>query len=245
MKENARVKTDVVEIDIRKLVFAYLQKWWIILLCVLVGGAIAFGYTCLFVTPQYQAEVTIYVNNTRSNQQVEYLTESNLSASARLVTTYINILKSDRVLSEAVEVLEGRYSIEQLRWILSASQVENTEMFRLQITTPDPNEAAAVANVVADVLPDAISEIIEGTSARIVDYATVPTHRFSPSYAKNAVIGALIGAVLGIASITIGVLMDVRIKVEEDITDSFDIPILGRIPTFGQTGGKSYSRYQS
>ena len=87
-----------VEIDVMKLLLLYLSKWWLILLCAVVGAGIMFLYTKNFITPLYQAKVTIYVNNAVSGQQIESVSGSNLSASQQLVNTYVNILRSDTVL---------------------------------------------------------------------------------------------------------------------------------------------------
>ena len=147
----------------------------------------------------YQSSVSVYVNNARNNQTVDYVTSSNLDASQKLVNTYINIAQSDRVLELVSERLDGVYSVKELREMLTASQVNDTEIFKLYITSPDPEEAARVANVMAEVAPREISDLVEGSSARIIDYAKVPESRYTPSYSKNTVIGGLIGCVLAAA----------------------------------------------
>ena len=95
MNENP----EVVEIDLRKLLLAYLHKWWLIVLCALLVGAASLLYTMEMVTPLYQASVTIYVNNVRSGERIDYISGSNLQASQQLVNTYSNIIRSDTVLS--------------------------------------------------------------------------------------------------------------------------------------------------
>ena len=103
MKERTMPKNEDIEIDLVKLAGAYLKKWWLILLCGLLVAGGALLCTLKFITPLYRASVSVYVNNSNSNQQVDYLTSSNLDASQKLVTTYINISKSDRVMDLVVE----------------------------------------------------------------------------------------------------------------------------------------------
>ena len=88
------------ELDLRLLVLALMRKLWLIVLCAVILGAAAFGYTQYFVTPMYRASVTIYVNNNRFNIEgnTATLTASDLSVAQRLVATYVINLKSDRVL---------------------------------------------------------------------------------------------------------------------------------------------------
>lgn len=227
-KENKTMETD--EIDLLKLASYYLQRWWIILLCGLVAGAVALVCTLTLITPKYQANVSIYVNNSRGEQSTDYVTSSNLDASQKLVNTYINLAQSDLVMEKVLQELNGIYTVKELREMFSASQVDKTEIFRIYITCPDPNEAAQIANIMGRVVPEMIPELVTGSSAWVIDYAKVPEQRHSPSYSKNTVIGVLGGCVLAMAYMTLMFLLDVRIKNEEDLTSIFDLPILGQIP---------------
>ncbi|MBR3640833.1 MAG: hypothetical protein IKN53_02245, partial [Oscillibacter sp.] len=154
---------DGFEIDLSKLIMAYVRKWWLILLCVAITTAVTMIYTANFVTPKYTATVSIYVNNIGAEQTINYLSDSNLNAAQRLVQTYIQIAKSDRVMNKVAEVLNNRYTASQLKAMFSASKVAETEIFQINITMPDPAEAARIANTIADVAPVTISELIEGT----------------------------------------------------------------------------------
>lgn len=233
-------KKENMEIDLTKLLFLYLRKWWLILLCAIVGGGIMYFYTATFVTPLYQAGVTIYVNNVRSGEQIDYISGSNLTASQQLVSTYVNIIRSDTVLEKVADSTGLDISAAYIRSIMSASQVGETELFDVYISHPDPEMAAFIANAIAEVAPGEIESFVEGSSTKIVDYAKVPQTPYSPSYRKNIVLGAGAAVVLIVAVLTIRDLLDVRIKKEEDLMEISDLPVLGRIPVF--TSGKGQRR---
>ena len=59
MREKMTEKDDVMEIDLMKLLMAYLQKWWLILACGLAGACIALVFTMNFITPIYRASVSV------------------------------------------------------------------------------------------------------------------------------------------------------------------------------------------
>ena len=233
-------KKENMEIDLTRLLFLYLHKWWLILLCAIVGGGIMYCYTAYFVTPMYQAGVTIYVNNVKSGQQVEYISGSNLTASQQLVSTYVNIIRSDTVLEKVADSIGMDMSASDIRKIMSASQVDETELFDVYISHSDPEMAAYIANAVAKVAPGEIENFVEGSSTKIIDYAKVPESPYTPSYSKNIMMGAAVGIVLIVAILTIRDLLDVRIKKEEDLLEISDLPVLGRIPVF--TSGKGQKR---
>ena len=108
MQETINEKMSGIDIDLQGLLRAYLHKWWLILICLALGASIALGITYQFVTPMYQARISIYVNNNKSSEDKEYLSSADLSASQRLVNTYVSIAKSERVLEKISENLNGK-----------------------------------------------------------------------------------------------------------------------------------------
>ena len=234
MDEKMNNGRDNVEVDLRKLLMLYLRKWWLVAVCAVVVGGAVLAYTTFFVTPQYRANTTIYVNSFRSDKsdELEYVATGNLNASKMLVGTYIRIISSNTVLDRVIEQAKLEQTADEIRSIMTAEQVDETEMFRVYITHPDPQVAADVANAIAKEAPSAIQEYVEGSSAKVVDYAIVPTTLYSPNYYKNTLVGCLVGAVLAAIYLTVLYVLDVRIRTAEDLKALFDIPVLGQIPEF-------------
>ncbi len=237
MQENNRDQT--VEIDLLKLLGAYLRRWWLIVLCGVLVAAGAYVYSAKFITPMYRAGVTIYVNNSSSGERVDSISSGNLSVSQQLVSTYVNIIKSNTVLEKVIESAHLNCTPEQLRKMMSTEQLAKTEMFKVYITSPDPEQAAYIANAMAEVAPAQIGEFVEGSSTKIIDYAKVPTGRSSPSFRKNTMIGGVVGVALALIYLTLYYLLDVRIKEEADLSAISDYPVLGQIPEFSQLGSRS------
>ena len=243
MKEQINGIKEGVEIDLQKLLLTYLRKAWLIVLCGVVAALGTFYVTAKHITPLYRTSVTIYVNNTKSNDVVDYVDGSSLSTSARLVATYVNIIRSDTVLSKVVEQSGLDFTAEEIRSMMTTSQLGNTEMFQVFITYQDPATAAEVANAIADVAPGEIGNFVEGSSTKIIDYAKVPTTRHSPNYRKNTLLGGIVGVAAAVLYITLRYLLDVRLKDSEDLEMIFDIPVLGQIPTFVSADAKKKSGY--
>ena len=225
-------KNGAVEIDLQKLLLVYLRRWWLIVLSALIVAGGSFAYAYYLVEEMYQASSTIYVNNIKEGITVDSVTTSNLSVSQQLAHTYISIVKSDHVLDKVAEALDNRYTVNNLKGMVTASQIGDTGIFSINIVSADPQEAAEIANTFAEVVPDVIGAIIEGSYARVLDVAKAPTQRYSPSYTKYTVMGGLIGGLLAALYLTIRYLLDVRIKDEEELTALFDLPVLGQIPEF-------------
>ena len=108
------------------------------LLCTVAAAAVTLACTANFITPLYRASVMIYVNNVKSSQQVDYISASNLATSQQLVNTYVNIIQSDTVLEKVARSTDTDYTAAQIRAMMTAEQVDETELFFVYITHRTP-----------------------------------------------------------------------------------------------------------
>lgn len=224
-------KLKTFDVDLKRLFFEVLKRLWLILLVGIICGASVFAYAKFFITPQYKATATIYIQNyTGDNDKKIY--SSDLSASQNLVTTYQGLFTSDNVLNRVKEKLGDNYSVDAIRAAFTAEAIEDTPILKISISDHDPEQAAKIVNEIAKVAPDAIMNLVEGSSVKVVDLSRVPTEISYPSYKKLALIGCVIGAGLTLAIIVLLVLFNSYIEGEEDITKLFDAPVIGKIPDF-------------
>jgi len=217
------------EIDLREFGKALLKRLWLIALCAALAGAMLLVYTVNFVTPMYSATVSFYVNNNTQSGSGG-VASTDLAVALRLANSYVDLVKRNTVLEEVIEQGQLDMTPKQIRSMLTAKTGEETEIFEVTITTPNPQMSADVANAIALYAPDAIHEIIEGSFAKVIDYAEVPMTQSSPNYLINTLLGGAVGAVLAIVFIFIQMRMDVRIKGEDDLQKICPVPVLGVVP---------------
>lgn len=237
-----------VEIDLLALARALWRRAWAVILTMLIGGAAMFSYASFLITPLYQAKALMYVNSSSlsvGNTKLS-ISQAELSAAQSLVDTYIVILNSRTTLNDVIKEAEVPYTYEQLSSMISAQAVNSTEVFEVVVTDANPQEAEKIANAIADVLPNKIAAIVEGSSARIVDYAVVPSQKSSPNITKLTAMGLLAGFVLSAAVIIVLELMDETIHDEDYLAQNFDLPVLAAIPDMLNGGkDKGYYKYGS
>ena len=237
-------KDEEVEIDLMQLLKALTKKVWAIVLAAVLVGGCALLCTTLFITPLYKARTLMYVNNNALNvgDMKMSISAGDLSAAQSLVDTYTIILGTRSTLDEVAEVSGVDYTYEELKEMVSAASVNSTEIFYVEVTSPDPKEAETIANTIGQILPDKISSIVEGSSARIVDYAVVPAKKASPSITKNTILGMLVGIVISCGIIIVRELMDDEVHSPDYLMDTFDIPVLAVVPelTINSTGSDYY-----
>lgn len=211
----------------------------------LIFGALLFGVARFFMTPKYEANALFYVNNgSVSLKDAVRISTGELSAASELVDTYVAILESRANMQLVIERAGVDRTYEGLRNMIDASAVNSTGLFEVTVTSPNPEEARIIANAIADILPDKVSDIVANSSVNVVDYAVTPRHRASPSYLKFAAIGVLLGIVFSSAVVILRDFMDDIIHDEDYLLNTYsDLPVLATIPDLTVKTSKKYGYY--
>lgn len=243
MDEKMMHKNEEVEVDLGRLLQAVWNRIWLVAMVAVLTTAIALVGTLMFITPQYQSSAKFYVNNGSLSLGDFSLSAADLSASKGLVNTYIVILGTRETLNDVIDYAGVDMTYGQLKEIVTAASVDDTEIFQVTVTHPDPVIAEKLANAIAQILPKRIDTIVEGTSAKVAEAAVIASSPSSPNYVKNSIIGLLVGAVLTVAAIIIRELVDVTVRAEEDIARVCGHPVLAAVPDMtAPTKGGHYQR---
>lgn len=237
-----RQKEEYIEIDLSRILNAMWHKAWAIILAMVLTGGAAFSYAYFCVPARYQASALMYVNNSSFSLGGTSISLSDLSASKTLVNSYIEILKTRQTMGDVIEQSKVPYSCEELAGMVSAASVNATEIFKISVTAPDPEEAALIANTIVEVLPDKISDIIAGSSVRVVDYAVVPMAKASPNLTAYAMAGAALGFVLSCLALFLKELLDDQIYDEEYLLQTYGLPVLAVVPELRERKGQQNRR---
>ncbi len=233
------------EINLKRLMDIIFKRISFIIAFTLIAGILAFVYSEVVLSPEYESAVTMYViNEKESTSQKTYSTD--LQTSKMLVDTYKVIVKSDTVLNEVCRKLADKgmtgYTAERLRGGITASAVDETEIFEVKVRTTDPKGSHLIANVIADVAPNVIKDFVEASSVKIIDYALYG-EKVYPNVQKNMILGLLIGLFLSCLFVILKEIFDTRIKSEDDLEQWFEYPMLAVIPDISASQNKRTSGY--
>lgn len=231
------------KIDVLELFITLFKKAWIIAISTVLAGLIVGGYAFFFVTPKYQASAMLYVNNNSVSVAGTSFDLSDLNAAKSLVSTYSVILHSRNVLDDVIEESGVDYSYNELNSMITAAPVDSTEIFRVVVTSTNPDEAELIANSICSILPKKIASIVESSSVRIVDFAVRPESKSSPNITMYALVGMIVGFIISCVVIVILKLFDNSINGEDYLINNYKYPVLGVIPDFDDNHQKN--RYYS
>lgn len=242
--DKQRKKKDDMEIDLKRLTEAVVSKAGVIAIVAILCALLTFLGTFFLIKPKYESSAVFYVNNNALSvgDASISLSTGDISAAKSLVDSYIVILNTRATLNDVIDYAGVEYSYEEIKKMISAASVQDTEIFEIVVTSEDPAEAEKIANAVAYILPKRISGIIEGTSAKIVDTAVIATKPSSPNYTINTLVGFLVGLIVTIAVIALREIFDVSIRTQEDIEQCCNHPVLAAVPdmTAPSKGGYGY-----
>lgn len=221
------------------------QRVWVIILAALVAASIGFSIASFAIAPKYSSSIMLYVNNSSfslGNTSFS-ISSSEISAAQSLVKTYIVLLRNRTTLEKVIEKAGVPYDYAQLNGMIVAESVNETEVFRVKVTTEDPYESAKIVNCIAEVLPGRVSEIIDGASMEIVDEGIVNKQKVSPSITQYTAIGMVLGGFAAVLVLVVLALLDDTIHDEEYISQNYKYPVLAKIPDLVTGGSKEYSYY--
>lgn len=205
-----------------------------------------FFVTKFFVPKTYTATVKLYVkpaseglSGTDSLQYHNY--------AEKLVATYIQMLDTHSFFEEVSAQTGKKYPAESLEHWVTFTSIEETEVFKADIISRNPQDAKEIADAIAVIAPKTISTVTKGAELKIVDEATVPKYPTSPSTTRNVVFAFVVGLIIMLIVSFLRDYFDIKIKYNNDMTSICELPVLGAIPDFeyftGNKRGSSYGSY--
>jgi capsular polysaccharide biosynthesis protein len=236
---------DYYTIDLLHILKALWQKAWLIGISGLLAAVIGFCIAAFLIVPKYSSAIMLYVNNSSfslGNTSFS-ISSSEITAAQSLVKTYGEILNNRTTLERVIEKAEVDYTYSELSKMIMAAPSNDTEIMKVTVTTEDPNEAAKIANCIAEVLPVRISEIIDGASMEVVDSAVPNNQKISPSITKYTAVGLILGVLIAVIAVCIAAMLDNTIHDEEYVLKTYNYPILAKVPNLIYSGSKRYGYY--
>lgn len=234
-------------IDVLHIAKSVWRRIWLVLLVAIIAGGFGFSVSAFLIKPTYSSTIMLYVNNSSfslGNTSFS-ISSSEITAAQSLVKTYGEILDNRTTLERVIDKADVDYTAEKLSDRIKSGSSNNTEIMYVTVTTNDPYESANIANCIAEVLPVRIAEIVDGASMEVVDSAVPNLKKVAPSVTQYTAIGLALGALIAVVILVVAAMLDDRIHDEDYIIETYEYPILAKIPnlTNADTGKYKYNYY--
>lgn len=217
------------------------KRTWLIIILTVISIGISAGISFYALTPIYQAQTQILVNQNNSSGEVYswQTTETDL----RLINTYNVIITSPVILTPVIDALNLNLTPAQLTKQISIFNENDSKVVNIRVENPNPSKAVDISNKVAEVFKEQIPQLMRVDNISILSVAKLsenPTP-IKPNKMLNIAIGGLIGLMLGIGLSFLLEFLDMTIKSERDVEDYLELPVIGMVDFIKEDKQKKFS----
>ena len=204
------------EFNISEFFKYYLSKIIIVILLTGIGVGISIYYTAKVQVPLYKSEAKIVLTN-----QSATITQNDVVLNKNLVTTYREIIKSRRILSQVIENLMLDVTVDELNKQVKVTSANDTEMIIISVVDKNKTKSMDIANEIATIFKNEIVDIYNIENITIVDRAVLAEDAYNVNPLKQYLIGFGIGFILSTGIIVLMFNFDDSIKNAEEIESPF------------------------
>ena len=200
--------------------------WFILAVVLAVGGIV--GYDLGIKKPMYQARTTIVIAKNDAGESAAN-TLNDVNASQKLTSTYSEIARSELVLTRVISELELDTNVKELSKNVTVKPVEDTSILSVTVKNLEPEQAAVIANKIADVFSEEVMKIYKLDNVSQLSVAETPEAPSNNTLVRDVILatGIAIFAVAGIAFLRF--YLDDTVKHGEDTEKTLGLAVTGRI----------------
>ncbi|SDL28282.1 Capsular polysaccharide biosynthesis protein [Clostridium cochlearium] len=198
----------------------------ITLMCTIVAGLLSF----FVIKPTYEVSTDIIIGKLES-EDGKLQSNNDVMMYQNLIKTYAVIAESQRVSEKASNKLNGKYTIAQLKDMMTVTPKQGTQILVIKNQGKDPQQTAKVAKAIVQSFVEEAKDVYPtGGNISVIDEPKVPKKPVKPKKALNMAIAFIIGLMGSIGLTFLIEYMDNTIKTENDVEKYLDLPVVGIIP---------------
>jgi capsular polysaccharide biosynthesis protein len=207
----------------KRMLFVFLM----ILSCTLFVTLISY----LLITPVYEAETEILVNNSDPNSPP---TSVDIETSILLIDTYSIIIKSHRVMEVVATKIGREGQASQISKKVKIVKVNNSQIFKIVVEDPDPQMAVLIANTVAETFESEIIELLNTNSIHVLTPAkmSVDPKPTNPNLLMIAFFTFFASTFIAAGLAFLLEKMNAKFYSNNEITELLQLPIIGKVHRF-------------
>ncbi len=228
------------KISLYEIVKIVKKRMFLILSCLLLVVAVTWAISYFFITPQYDANAQILIN--QKVVQDQQLSTQDIQTNLQLINTYTVIIKSPVILSIVIERLKLNTTPDLLMEKIAMSSEQNSQVLNISVKDISQKKAVSIANMTAEVFQEKISELMNVDNVTILSPATVKNKEkpIIPNIPLNLAIATFLGFIIGVSISLLIEFLDTTVKTEKDVQDIMNFPLLGLISPISTKRVKKY-----
>ena len=221
------------EVDLKEFIMLFWNKKVSIILITIIFMLIGIIYSVGFITPKYTSSTTLLLATSESaNSKTNTITTSDITLNSKLVSTYSELVKSKNVTRQVISNLGIDETEDELRNSITVSSVKDTELIKISVTDKNATNAYNIANEIAKVFTQKVSEIYNINNVQILDQAEVSSTPSNINHAKDVIMFTFVGLFVAIVFVLVANMLDTTIKSSEEVEKLCNVPVIASIPLY-------------
>lgn len=211
------------ELSIKDVFKSILDHAKLIVLVVFAVVVVTSFYTFKMMPDEYTSDTTLYVL-TQQNENV--ISSSDLSASALLVNDYRELVLSYKVTSAVAQQL----GLESLKgYDINVTSLSNTRLIQISVTGREPQMAANIANGLAQVFSQSVTDIMRVDNVSVIDEARVAEKPSGPARERTIVLAAMVTALVMMLIAILKDALNTTLKTAADVEQQVGLSVLAQV----------------
>ncbi len=213
------------DINFGLLFYNLISRLWLIILCAVIAAGAAYSYVRFFVKPVYSSTATLYIGSSNGPATI-----GDVNISDSLAKDYEVIIRRRKILDEVVRRLDLNMTAGQLKQCVSVSNVPDTRILDITVTTVDPARSKEIADAICVVASDELVSIIKDDYVSIVDVGNISSSPSNINLPVSMILAALLGMFLSMLYVMIRTFADDKLRTAEDIERWLGLSVIGTMP---------------
>lgn len=238
------------EITVKDLWSVLKKSIVLMLVCALLFGLAFYVYNAKFAKKMYSSSVEYILLAERGTIEDESMLNNYLVVGVKCIPTLESVLMSEMAMEGVLNyiqqshemepdnpdyILEGSYTARGLLGCFSFGwESIETLVFTVNCRAASSRDCRVLLNAFSEIINERSMDVLQGVF--FIEQRLTPAngYKVSPNATQQALLGAVLGAVLCYAVFFAVSILDTRVKHEKDLKTRFErIPVLGQIPHIG------------
>lgn len=235
MKNNKKGE----QIGIADIISFLKQSKWSIFGWTLSVVAIVLVIVTFFMTPKYNSNIDVLVNQKTNNTQAQLNAQQ---ADLQAIGTYKDVLTKPVILSPVLREVRTKDNykgnVNSLKNSISIDNETSSRVININVVDSNPYVAADIANMVGKVFTKKIKKMMQIDNVTVVSKAVPNTKPVSPNIKIIGIISMLVGLLIGSSIAIFKGIMDTTVKSTEFLSDELGLVNLGNVYHVSENGKK-------
>lgn len=221
---------DEKEIDLSELFESIVKRWKMIvcvtLLCTIVSAVFSF----FVITPKYQASTKLFIGKESTEAKEQSYNANDVTMYQKLLKTYAQMIQTKDLVDKSIKDKNLNLESDKVLKSLEVTPSEDTQVLEIKYTDTDRYTAKNLVESVTDEFIKESQELIPNGKVQVIESVKLPEKPVSPNKAKNILLAAVLGLVLGVGIAVFLEYTDNTFKTKEELEKTLGLPVIGVIP---------------